>query len=57
MNAYQEALLRIIELEDRNAELLEALEQIDHDINKGTIVTSIAKHQSIKQTIRKAKGD
>jgi len=25
MNAYQEALLRIIELEDRNAELLEAL--------------------------------
>ena len=57
MNPYTSALMRIIELEDRNAELLEALEQIDHDINKGTIVTSIAKHQSIKQTIRKAKGD
>jgi len=27
MNEYQQALVRIIELEDRNAELLEALEQ------------------------------
>jgi len=28
MNEYQQALLRIIELEDRNAELLEALEEL-----------------------------
>ena len=47
----------IVRLKSLNAELLEALEQIDYDINKGTIVTSIARHQSIKQTIRKAKGE
>ena len=29
MNEYQQALMRIIELEDRNAELLEALEECE----------------------------
>ena len=31
MNEYQQALVRIIEMEDRNAELLEALEFIAKD--------------------------
>ena len=33
MNEYQQALTRIIELEDKNAELLEALENIVVEIN------------------------
>jgi len=33
MNEYQQALVRIIELEDRNAELLEALEALSFALN------------------------
>jgi len=46
MNAYQEALLRIIELEDRNAELLEALEM------NNTLLLSMSKEFVIREDWR-----
>ena len=59
MNAYQEALLRIIELEDRNAELLETLEHIKQlqENEQGKCVKQGLTWNIALKAIRKAKGE
>ena len=58
MNEYQQALVRIIELEDRNAELLEALEAVlsNYSPVSGYCVTAEDAMRAF-DAIDKAKGD
>jgi len=61
MNEYQQALHRIIELEDRNTELLEALDRIAGYTNAwpdGLSAGDAYDMQAIaRQAFRKVKGD
>ena len=56
MNEYQQALTRIIELEDKNAELLEALEAAQAWLKGDGVCPYVVKHQ-VAKAIRKAKGE
>ena len=47
MNEYQQALMRIIELEDKNAELLEAMERILRSSNSAKHGNSKAREGAI----------
>ena len=59
MNEYQQALVRIIELEDRNAELLEAIEKIARfGVNQVHPPSDLLLVQVwANEAIRKAKGE
>ena len=54
MNEYQQALMRIIELEDKNAELLKALERALRHLEEKIEIGQFYETEIIRQDLREA---